>query len=293
MRPLLGLFVALALACTTPPATSGAGATPHVSKTAASQIRGGVFEASGATHVPGTNGVLFVDDGTTDAIFWTELDASGTQTGDAVRVALGVDVTDPEGITCDGRSFYVVGSQSKKSKSGAGLVRFTFDPASRTASSVDVIDGLEKRLLSKSTELAKIADGSGINIEGLAWDPRHNRLLLGLRAPMDGDDALVVPVTLAGGEVRVQPLIRLALGGLAVRSIEYDDASRAFLVVAGATDKKARVDFTLWAWNGEGERPSLTPRATIDRDLKPEGVARVGGPLFVACDVGSYVVLDQ
>jgi hypothetical protein len=272
---------------------------PHVSKASASPIRGGTFEASGVVSVPGTSGVLFVDDGTPDAVFWTELDASGRQTADAVRVPIGASVTDPEGITHDGKFFYVVGSQSKKPAGGAGLVRFRFDPATRTANAVESVSGLADFLRASSPELARAAR-SGMNVEGLAWDPERSRLLLGLRGPADGADALVVPVALAdasgplaASNLRVQPLVRLRLGGMGVRGIEYDAESKAFLVLAGATDKDKRVDFKLWEWNGDGAKPSLAERATIDRDLKPEGVARVGGALFLACDVGTYVALAQ
>jgi hypothetical protein len=294
-RISLGLAAALALACT-PPASSAEKA-PWVSKTSAVPIKGGVFEASGVARVPGTNGVLFVDDGTTDAIFWTKIGASGQQAGDAVRVPLGVTVVDPEGVTCDGPHFYVVGSQSKTA-SGAGLVRFTFDPSSRTVDDVEVIDELEALLRAKSPALDRLAGKSGVNIEGLAWDPERRRLLLGLRAPVDGEDAVVVPVSFASGPfgargLHVDSLVTLPLRGMGVRAIEYDPDSRAFLVVAGATDKKKRVDFTLWAWDGDDARPALTERATIDRDLKPEGVARVDGALFVTCDVSSYLVLER
>ncbi|MCC6744518.1 MAG: DUF3616 domain-containing protein [Acidobacteria bacterium] len=289
-----GLTFALAWAI---PAVAGTTTPDKVSRAAAVPLRGGVFEASGVSNVPGTSGVLFVDDGTADAVFWAELDGSGHQKGDAVRVPLGTSVTDPEGITNDGRRFYVAGSQSK-TKGGAGIVRFRFDPATRTASEVDVFSDLEDFLLSNIPELADAAGSSGINIEGLAWDPGHGRLLLGLRGPLSGDEAVVVPISLAaaGGplskrNLRVEPLVRLPLDGMGIRAIEYDDRARVFLVIAGATDKKTRVDFTLWEWSGVG----TTARAvsTIDRDLKPEGVARVGQGILVTCDIGSYVVLNR
>jgi hypothetical protein len=35
---------------------------------------GGMFEASGVVHAPGTDGVLFVDDGRPNEIFWMRLD---------------------------------------------------------------------------------------------------------------------------------------------------------------------------------------------------------------------------
>ena len=47
-------------------------------------ILGGTFEASGVAAVPGTSGVLFVNDAMSDAVLWMELDSSGAQKGEAV-----------------------------------------------------------------------------------------------------------------------------------------------------------------------------------------------------------------
>ncbi len=42
---------------------------------------GGTFEASGVAHVPGTDGVLFVDDGRPNEIFWMRLGTDRKQAG--------------------------------------------------------------------------------------------------------------------------------------------------------------------------------------------------------------------
>jgi hypothetical protein len=280
-------------------AASGGGA-PAAGNGVAVPIQGGVFEASGVAAVPGGEGVLFVDDGTADAVFWMQIDASGGQVGDVVRVPLGVAVTDPEGITTDGTRFYVVGSQSKKEgRDGAGLVRFTFDAEAKRAADVERIDGLGALLVSKAPELARLAKRDGLNIEGLAWDARAGRLLLGLRSPLAGSDAVVVPLEVGDGPLSAASVtvaggvIRVGLGGMGIRSLEAG-ADGEILVVAGATDKEKRVDFSLWSWSGEaGAAPRRT--ATLDRDLKPEGVARVesGGVArtIVVCDVSKLLAM--
>src|SRR5262245_13164438 len=76
-------------------------------------FQGGVFQASGVTPVPGTDGVLFVDDDRADEVLWMRLDQDGNQVGEIKPVKIGVSIDDPEGITCDGSWFYVVGSQSQ------------------------------------------------------------------------------------------------------------------------------------------------------------------------------------
>jgi hypothetical protein len=119
------------------------------------KIAGGTFEASGVVSVPGTNGALFVDDGQTQKIFWMELTADGAQKGAAVEVPLpAVDVVDLEGMTTDGKYFYAVGSQSKTvGFDGDGLIRFTFDPATRQIGRVESVRALKRFLATNVAEL--------------------------------------------------------------------------------------------------------------------------------------------
>jgi hypothetical protein len=264
---------------------------------AGTAIAGGLFEASGVTAVPDAGGVLFVDDNTPDAVFWMQIDAAGAQIGDAVRVPLGVEVVDMEGITCDGDRFYVVGSPSKKETAGAGLVRFRFDAARRSVSDVERVDGLAAWLLAEAPELAALGASTRLNVEGLAWDAAGGRLLLGLRAPLGGADAIVVPLEivdatrpLSATNLRAaKSVIRLSLGGQAIRGIEA--AEGGFLVVTGASDGQKRTDFGLWRWDGRTSS-GVERIATLDRALKPEGVVPIGGAAaLVVCDVGRVVVV--
>ena len=55
-------------------------------------IIGGRFEASGVVGVPRTSGVLFVDDGEPDRVFWMTFDSAGRQEGPPVGIPLGVSV---------------------------------------------------------------------------------------------------------------------------------------------------------------------------------------------------------
>ena len=48
---------------------------------------GGTFEASGVASVPGTDSVLFVDDGRPGDVFWMRLDEAGKQAGDELVAA--------------------------------------------------------------------------------------------------------------------------------------------------------------------------------------------------------------
>ena len=84
---------------------------------------GGKFEASGVAAVPGSDGVLFVDNNQAGQVFWMRLDGDGKQVGAIKAVELGVRTGDLEGITTDGTYFYVISSQSNsKANDTAGLV---------------------------------------------------------------------------------------------------------------------------------------------------------------------------
>jgi hypothetical protein len=245
-------------------------------------IAGGAFQASGVVHVPASRQFLFVDDDSPRELFSIEVTPAGQQQGRARSIALGADVTDPEGMTWDGRYFYVVGSQSKpRGFEGDGLVRFTYDGAQRRTERVESIRDIKAWLAQHVTELRgvdRVISDTALNIEGLAWDPVRKRLLLGLRAPVIDGAALLIPVHLAdsGGSFSRENLrlageaIRLPLGGAGVRSIERDESTGRYWIITGASHNEETRDFHLVEWDGE---PGSTPavRRTFDRRLKPEG----------------------
>jgi hypothetical protein len=271
---------------------------------------GGTFEASGIVQVPGSNSFLFVDDGRPDEVLYMEVDAQGNQLGTIKPIKLGINIDDPEGITTDGTHFYIVGSQSRgKSAEQVGVVRFKFDPKTLSVTGVETISELKKFLVENVAELRdmgeKKAKQDGINIEGLAWDAQGERLLLGLRSPLVNDQALVVALKMNDprGSFSYQNFktaetqaIKLQLGGLGIRSIEYDNHVQAFRIIAGATENQAKTDFRLWEWNQAKGETALREVKTFDRKLKPEGItgATVGDQsyTFVVFDNSRYMRMD-
>ncbi len=310
--PVVGLLLLLGCAAVAVVREAGRESSPtHAAPSAiVSSFTGGTFEASGVAHVHGTDGVLFVDDGRTDEVFWMRLGEGHKQAGAIKAVRLGASVIDLEGITTDGTHFYVVGSQSK-SKGGdlAGLVRFRFDAQGERAEGSEVVSGLKRFLAENVAELRGMSDrkykDGGINVEGLAWDARGRRLLLGLRSPVLDGQALVVPLRLrdprgtfseSNLEVEGAKAIRLPLGGAGVRSIEYDDRAQAFRIIAGAGPNSEKLDFKLWEWDGDAARPALRETGAFDRKLKPEGITRVSSAgrdfTFIVFDTSGYAATD-
>ena len=275
-----------------------------------SAIQGGTFEASGVASVPGTGGVLFIDDSKPGEVVWMQLDAAGKQVGQPKAIPLGVSIEDPEGITFDGSNFYIVGSQSsRKAGDRFGLVRFAFDAQSQTVTNAQAIAGLRPFLVANVPELKneggnKGEDG-GLNIEGLAWDFEQKRLLLGLRSPLVNGEALLIPVRLrnesgpfAIENLQLEPAMRLSIGGSGIRDIQFDSRLNSFLIISGAPEHHDKTDFSLWQWGGSQSQPSM--KMDLSKKMKPEGVARVefkdGASseqyIFIVGDANSYARID-
>jgi hypothetical protein len=298
--PIAGLILtALVSAGFVSNLSSAAGDPPRIS--------GGTFEASGVVHVPSTHGVLFVDDGRTREVFWMELNADGSQKGTAIPVPLDADVTDLEGITHDGTNVYVVGSQSKRTGfDGDGLLRFRFNAAAGRIEGVERIQGLKQWLAANVAELegsgSQIGDAA-LNIEGLAWDPKRERLLLGLRAPVVEGHALIVPLQFKSRSdsfradnlmVEARKAIRLPLNGAGIRSLEYDAPSDTFRIITGAGNNSEDRDFRVVEWTGDGSTVHEVTR--YSSRLKPEGITRAtieGRPrTVIVFDTGRFTLLD-
>jgi hypothetical protein len=111
-----------------------------------------------------------------------------------------------------------------------------------------------------------------LNIEGLAATP-ENHLLIGFRNPIRDGLALLVPLLnpaeiIEGGRAQFGDPIRLDLGGLGVRSMEWGNGR--YLIIAGHHD--ADGVSRLYEWAGPGARPSVVEGVTF-AGSNPEGIA--------------------
>jgi hypothetical protein len=265
-------------------------------------IAGGPFEASGVAAVAGAEGVLFIDDSQSGAVMWLEIDAEDAQKKAPSAVPLGVDVIDPEGLTTDGKRYLMISSLSRSARGQSmDLVRFRFDPSRGRAEGVEGVRGLQRWLADRVPELRTLgnrSDEAGVNIEGLAWDPSHDRLLLGLRSPLEGGDALVVALKIDEAD---KPLsldrlsvdgasLRVPLGGAGIRSIETNGRGGFDLIAAPERGS----EFRLVEWSG-GSRDAVREIARFPARLKAEGVTRAtlhGRPRTVVMfDASAFLVL--
>jgi pSer/pThr/pTyr-binding forkhead associated (FHA) protein len=293
-----------------PAAAGGSKLAPSSWKDFSAGFFGSPIEASGVAHVPGADGVIVVSDNREGEVLWVPLDGDGKQAGSIKSVPLGVSFKDPEAITYGNSYFYLVTSQSEP-KNGArnALIRFDFNPETGSLrGQAEIINDFRSFLLSQMPEIRSIGEPpgaqGGLNIEGIAWDRNNERLLLGLRSPLFGDQAILIPIKLRDPRgpfntdnlsIDAPRVIVFPLGGHGVRDITYDTRLHNFLIISGAPENVQKTDFALWEWNGEpGAHP--VKLMELDEKAKPEGLsgATINGRSFVFAvgDAGSYLMLN-
>lgn len=270
------------------------------------------IEASGVAYLPGSNGVVLVSDNREGEVLWMPLDGEGRQAGSLKSIPLGVKLKDPEAITYGYGSsyFYLIGSQSDPKNGGQNaLVRFELTPQTQSLrGKAEVINDFRSFLLSRVPEIEALgrapgAEG-GLNIEGIAWDPNQERLLLGLRSPLFGEQAVLIPLKLRdlhgpfnsnNLSIDEPHVIDFPLGGQGIRDLTYDAHTRNFLIISGAAENQPKAEFGLWEWSG---RPGVNPvkLMNLDERRKPEGLtdATINGRnfIFVVADAGGYLKLN-
>ena len=276
---------------------------------------GGVtYNASGVVQV-GPRRFVFVDNRDSTALYEFVLDADGAQVGPIVRrqlVGLGQGhLGDPEGLTrvdLNGETFLVAASSLCLTGGNIndGLVRVRYIPAGDLHA--EAMDGFRSWLLSQDRALDEAGalepDKGGLNIEGLAWDPGTNALLLGQRGPAKAGRISMIHVPVDVGATAwttaalSTPTVLLARipqspGTQGIRDISYDDQTGDFLILLGRSLSGDDAPFQLCAWTRGSEDVRLID-VKFDRKMKPEGVTTVssGGKrkILVVDDAGGYAV---
>ena len=280
------------------------------------------FNASGVAQVsPGR--FVFVDNHDPSALFELALDADGTEVERISRrpmpgVADG-QLRDPEGLTRVDRNseiFLIVASSlcvlgakgSGRQQISDGLVRVRYTPHGDLHA--EAMHGFRDWLLRHVPALVPAGerepDAGGLNIEGLAWDPRTRTLLFGQRGPTDPGsitlirvpvDAGVAPWTI--GALEAPSIMRARVPGSiakqGIRDISYDEQTGDFLILLGRSTSTGDEPFQLCAWNGSSDDVQLFD-VTFHRSMKPEGVVAFSNgderKLLIVDDRGGYAVFD-
>jgi len=113
-----------------------------------------------------------------------------------------------------------------------------------------------------------------LNIEGLAATPAGH-LLIGFRNPIPDKKALIVPLlnpgeVITGNRAQLGAPLELDLGGLGIRSIDYHNGLKRYVIVAGSY--KGGSGFAMYLWNGLADgKPERVGDADFT-DLNPEAI---------------------
>ncbi|MDT5354970.1 MAG: hypothetical protein QOJ56_3502 [Mycobacterium sp.] len=286
-----------------------------VKSTAFPKKDGGVpYNASGVVQV-GPRRFVFVDNRDPSALFEFTLDADGAQVGPIEpRPLVGIGqghLGDPEGLTrvdLNGETFLVAASSlcTIGGKVNDGLVRVRYTPDGDLHA--EAMDGFRSWLLSQDRALDEAGalepDRGGLNIEGIAWDPGTNALLLGQRGPAEAGRISMIHVPVDVGATAWTtaalsgPTVLLARipqspGTQGIRDISYDDQTGDFLILLGRSLSGDDAPFQLCAWTRGSDDVRLID-VKFEKNMKPEGVTTfsIGGKrkILVVDDAGGYAV---
>ena len=273
------------------------------------------LEASGVTLRPGSSELILAGDRHADRLFRVTLDEAGLPAGEPLPFPVlnpaepSGTFSDPEALTYGNGFFYLLCSQSDPVDTRQHrLLRFDLDPVTHlTRGPVEVIGNLRDLLLNGIPEIATIGarPGSvgGLNAEGLAWDPNHERLIVGLRSPLIGDQAILVPLKMrepngpfesANLALSNPSIMLLPLGGQGIRDLTYDPRLKSFLILSGPSENRPEDNFGLWEWSGRPEsRP--TRLFLLEAEMRPEAILSLSVGqvdfLIITGDNGHYLKL--
>lgn len=173
------------------------------------------------------------------------------------------------------------------------LVRFRVkdDEISQAAIRDDLIDffaGISPAMYDATNH--RNADSSrSFNIEGLAYDPQRQHLLIGLRSPLLEGKAPIIrlenPESILSDNddpSLSQPLL-LDLGGGGIRGMTFDRQLGGFLIISGPSGNEDNV-FRVWFWEGSAsKKPKLLKIKKGNGLDRAEGITPIdlGGNKFL------------
>lgn len=116
----------------------------------------------------------------------------------------------------------------------------------------------------------------GLNIEGLAASPSGKTLWIGLRNPLVGGKAVLIPLlnadeVIQGGSARFGAPVLIPLQGRGIRSIEYSPSRNSYLIIAGPTDGGSGFLFAEW-YGCCQEEPVVIAEYEAEEDVNPEAI---------------------
>lgn len=275
---------------------------------------------------------LFCDNNVGDALFELRLAANGEMACTLIKRPIsGIEpgsVDDLEGMThvsTDGGNLIIVMPsfslkqrkrwRKKKSRRGketatrSCLLRISFGAGDRLEA--EVLAGFRDWIVDNAPELGNapryLPDDGGLNIEGLAWSPTEEALLLGVRTPVIDGKPIILRVRVKNvhgpwdlSNFEILPPVSLAIKNdwkeQGIRTIEFDPSRGVWLTVVGNSTSAVKAPFTLYSWDGNAHGVVRHfENVRFHKKMKVEGVAHgtVGGrgAIVFVDDGGGYQIL--
>ena len=230
-----------------------------------------IYEPSAVQQLPDGR-LLVVEDESSRAFSLMKFAEDGTLYEDEaldVRLIRGFKrkLSDLEGLAKDNQGYiYAITSHSRNKKGERRpdrehMLRFKIEGNdvrdvryfSGLTDALDNDPSLRKLIRSK---IDADVDFEKINIEGLLYDRKQNRLLLGFREPMINELSMIVvidnPKDLFENKAapRFSDAIFLNLNGGGIRALSYDPVLDTYLIVNEITGYEDNTYSQLWSWNG-------------------------------------------
>ncbi len=228
---------------------------------------------------------------------------------DELAGSMQVELNDLESLAADRQgnlyaaTSYSTNEAGKRHPSREHLVRFKIDGnrIQNLLEAPNIKDALLNAQDIRQAILEKTgqnADFQKLNIEGMTYDTKHNRLLLGIREPLAGGKSIII-VILNPNEMfehqaqpQFAPPILLDLGGTGIRSLDYYAAADTYIVADSARDARDHAYPRLWRWDGQPQStPQLlnVPALTELKNAEASGIINFQGKpyLVVMSDEGN------
>ena len=231
-----------------------------------------IYEPSAVQQLPDGR-ILVVEDESSRAFSMMTIQPDGTLQEDAsvdtrITRGFGRKLSDLEGLSLDDAgNIYAVTSHSQNSKGERKpdreqLLRFRIqgNAVGNIHSNTGLRDAIaaDARLIRATEDLTGAkADFDALNIEGLAYWPQTQHLLLGLREPMVSEKSLILTITNPaqvfdnGAVPQFGAPIALDLKGGGIRALSYDPVLGAFLIVNEIEGYDDNRYSQLWSWSGD------------------------------------------
>ena len=233
-----------------------------------------IYEPSAVQQLPDGR-LLVVEDESSRAFSLMRFAEDGTLYEDEaldVRLIPGFKrkLSDLEGLAKDNDGYiYAVTSHSKNKKGERRpdrehMVRFKIEGSE--VHEVSYFSNLKDALL-KAHDLQKIiksrigteVDFDNINIEGLLYDRKQNRLMLGFREPMVNNLSMIVVISNPkemferDAAPKFSDAIFLELQGGGIRALSYDPVLDTYMIVNEIKGYEDNTYSQLWTWNGDAK----------------------------------------